>query len=251
MAAFDYLNQTPEGAPAATTPASTTESTNAQQRTQVLGKIADTLDAGNTDQTALLDDIAAAITSDIIGGSTGSTDNRVLISKGTGGRALEASGVTADTSGNINTNGGDITCDDITCDDIGADAITANSGAFANTLTRGGNNVAIATQTIGVWSGVFKSPEDETLFIILNVPFAVTITQTNTITEVGTSTVTVFNNGVGDLSSNSASTSTSTVAQSVNNVVAIGGAVGVTFASTSSDCENLCLTIWGTRVLAS
>ena len=247
MAAFDYLNQTPEGAPAATTPASTTESTNAQQRTQVLGKIADTLDAGNTDQTALLDQIASAITSDIIGGSTGATDNRVLISKGTGGRALEASGVTADTSGNINTNGGDITCDDITADDIGCDDLTAQDGAFSDTLTRGGANVAIATQTVGA-SFTFKFPENETVYLILDAQFAWTITKTVVITEVGTATVTVTNNGSA-LSADAATTTQSSSVQS--SAVALNSYVAVVFSAVSSDCENLCLTIWGTRVLAS
>ena len=246
MAAFDYLNQTPEGAPAATTPASTTESTNAQQRTQVLGKIADTLDAGNTDQTALLDQIASAITSDIIGGSTGATDNRVLISKGTGGRALEASGVTADTSGNINTNGGDLTVDDIT-----ADAIGANSGAFATTLTKGGVNVAVVNQIVQLPT-LWLFPVNGANKIVVKSAFAFTITETTTITTVGTSTVTISINGtpLGG-SANSASTSEQSQTHSTANAVAIGDDITVTFASTSSDCVNLSLNIAGTIVLAA
>lgn len=241
MAAFDYLNnQTGGEGGAPTSPASTTESTNAQQRTQVLGKIADTLDAGNTDQAALLTDIAAAITSDIIGGTTGTTANRVLVAKGTTGRALQPTPVTINPStGDTDFNGADI---------IDVDAFAANSGAFANTLTKGGAALALASQTIGA-SFTFAFPENGTVYLILNAQFAWTITSTSVITNVGSATVTGFILGVTSLSANSATTSVSSVAQSAS--VSAGNHIGVTFSSTSSDCESLCFTIWGTRVFAS
>ena len=227
-------------------PVSTTESTNAGMLNQVMGTVLETLSANSSAMIAKLNDIASAITSSIIGGTTGSTANRVLVAKGTTGRALQATPVTIDPStGNVNTNGGDLTVDDITADDI-----AAQDGAFSATLTKGGANVAVVTQTIGA-SFTFKFPEAETVRLILNFPFQWTITQTNTITEVGTATVTVGNSGVGNLTANSASTSLNTQAQSSNNVVGVAGTVEVTFSSVSSDCENLCLTIWGTRVLAS
>jgi hypothetical protein len=222
-------------------PVSTTESTNAGMLNQVMGTVLETLSANSSALIAKINDIASAITSSIIGGTTGSTANRVLVAKGTTGRALQATPVTIDPStGNVNTNGGDLTVDDI----------TADTGAFANSLTVDGDNVAVVTQTIGA-SFTFKFPENEFVWLILNFPFQWTITQTNTITEAGTATVTVVNGGVGSLTANSATTSINTQTQSSNNVVAVSGLVGVTFSSVSSDCENLCLTIWGTRVLAS
>lgn len=69
---------------------STTRATNANMRTQVVGQLADTLADGNSGIVQKLLDIASAITASIIGGSTGSTDNAVLVAKGAGGRALQA-----------------------------------------------------------------------------------------------------------------------------------------------------------------
>ena len=244
MAAFDYLNQNTNGAgSAASTPASTTESTNAQQRTQQLGPIADALASGTTD---LLADIAAAITSDIIGGSTGANDNRILISKGTGGRALEASGASADTSGNINTNGGDLTVDDITADDIAAQDINATA-----TLTKGGVNVAVVNQIVQLPT-LWLFPEDGTFKVLVKSAFAFTITETTTITTAGTSTVTISINGtpLGG-TANSASTGEQSQAHSSANAVVAGDDISITFASTSSDCANLSLNIAGTIVLAA
>ncbi len=218
-----------------TTP-STTEASNALMLNQVMGQLTSSLASGNTDVVALLNQIASAISADIIGGTTGVTANRALISKGIGGFALQASPVTIDAAtGDVNTNGGDV---------------TADNGIFSTSLTVGGQNVAITTQTIAA-SFTFKFPEDETVALILNSQFTWTITQTDTITEVGTSTVTVKigTTALGG-SSNSASTVLNTQAHSTNNSVASTNQVNVTFASTSSDCENLCLTIWGTRILA-
>jgi len=243
MALDEAPTETQQGAPA-----STTEATNAKMLNTVVGKL---LDAGSASSAAVitaLTAIASAITASLIGGSTGTTDNRVLISKGTGGRALEASGVTADTSGNVNLNGGDFTCDDITADVIGATTVNATNGAFSSTLTKGGNSLAIVTQTVCA-SFTIAFPEDGDLYFILNHQFQWTITQTDTITEVGTATVTGLVVGVALINANSASTSINTVSQS--RLITSGQSLGLRLASVSSDCENLCFTFWGTRVLAS
>ena len=218
-------------------PVSTTESTNAGMLNQAMGAVLETLNSNSSALIAKLNAIASAITSSIFGGNVGATANRIVTSKGTSGLVLQGSGASVDASGNINTNGGDLTVDDI----------TADTGAFATGLTKGGANVAIVTQTICA-SFTFAFPENGTVNLILNQQFAWTITLTVVITEAGTATVQVLNNGSG-ITSNSASTSRSSVAQ--NSAVAGNSDIAVTFSSVSSTCENLCLTIWGTRVLAS
>ena len=247
---------------------------NLKTRTQNLGKVVTSLSDGNSSILTKLADIASAITASIIGGSTGTTDNRLLRSKGTTGRALDASPVTCDDSGNISTfatltpntggafrtataNGNTALFQAYDVDGAAyVDVATATAGNtptfnLLSTTTKGGAGIAVVTQTIGA-SFTFKAPENETVALILNAQFAWTITQTDTITEVGTSTVTVKigTTALGG-SSNSASTSLNTQAHSSSNSVASTNQINATFASTSSDCENLCLSIWGTRTLAS
>lgn len=234
-------HQTPMAMPQADTGAGAVDTTNANLRNQQLSAVVQALSGGNEDVVAELNNIASAITSDIIGGSTGTTANRALVSKGTGARALQATPVSIDPStGSINTNGGDLTVDDI----------TADTGAFATGLTLNSVTVATVNQNVGM-SFTFKAPEDETVPVYLNFQFAWTITKVTTITEVGTSTVTVkINTTALGGSSNSASTSEQTQTHSSSNSVATSDKVQITFASTSSDCENLCVTIQGTRVLS-
>lgn len=227
---------------------STTETTNATQFTQVLGRLLENVQSGGLDLVPAIDAITNAVTDSIIGGQTGTTSDRVLVSKGTGARALQPTVVSIDpATGDMDTNGGDLTVGDVTAAAITADSVSADTGAFTSSLTKGGNDVAVATQSV-CCSWTFKYPEDETIYLIINSPFTWDIDATSTVTEVGTSTVTVSVNA-GSLSSNSASTSQTTVSQSAT--VSLTGYVAVTFASTSSDCENLCLTIGGTRVLDS
>ena len=224
-------------------PVSTTESTNAGMLNQAMGAVLETLNSNSSALIAKLTAIASAITASIIGGSTGSTANRVLVAKGTTGRALQATPVTIDPStGNVNTNGGDLTVDDITADDI-----AAQDGAFSATLTKGGANVAIATQSVGA-SFTFAFPENGSMYLIIEIPFAWTITSTAANTITGSATVALSNTGT-PLNALSVTTSGTSVAQ--NSTVGVGGYLAVTFSSVSSDCTNLCLSIWGTRVLAS
>jgi len=222
-----------------------TEAQNAVQLTQVMGSLIDNMGTQSGDVVAAINDVTQAVTDSLIGGTTGVTTDQVLVAKGTSGFALQPTVVTIDpATGDITTPG------TLAVTDITAETVTADDGVFANSLTIGGEDVAITTQTV-CCSWTFKYPDDETVALILNAKFAWTITETNTITEVGTSTVTVdINSTPLGGASNSASTSLNTQTQSSANVVALTNQINVTFASTSSDCENLCLTIYGTRVLA-
>lgn len=214
---------------------------NLKTRTQNLGKILATLSDSSSSVVAKLNAIAAAITSSLIGGSTGTSANRVLVSKGTGARALQAvPGVSIDPATGAYV-GGDMDVHDI----------TAHIGAFSTGLTKGGVNVAIVNQAIG-GSWTFAFPENSTVPVYLNFAFGWTITSVTTITTAGTATVTVLINTtpLGG-TANSASTSQQTQAHSSANVVATTDKLQITFASVSSDCVNLCVTVQGTRVLAS
>lgn len=107
---------------------------NANALNQGVSEVRQQLQESSDTQVALLNSIAAAITSDIIGGSTGANDNRILVSKGTGGRALEASATTLDPSTGV-----------ITGATWQGTAIAANYGGtgvannVANTVTFSGN----------------------------------------------------------------------------------------------------------------
>lgn len=82
-------------APPATAP-STSEATNARMLNDVMGKVLTTLGTSSAAVSGLLGEIASAITSSIIGGTTGTTADRVLVAKGTSGFALQATPVTID-----------------------------------------------------------------------------------------------------------------------------------------------------------
>lgn len=223
---------------------SAVEATNDVLLNQQLSAIKTALSSSYAAWVGKLTEIATAITNSIIGGTTGTTANRVLVAKGTTGRALQPTPVTINPStGDTDFNGADV---------IDIDSLTAVSGNFTSSLQKNGANVALAAQPIGIWSGTWKAVEAETVSIILNFQVAVTITLTSAITEVGTATVAININGtpLGG-SANSASTSINNQSHSSANVVSTGNSVTVTFSSVSSDCENLCLSIWGTTVLAS
>lgn len=81
--------------------ASTTETTTAVMRTQVLGKILSALASSNAAVVTAIEAVTSAITASIVGGSTGATDNAILRAKGTTGRALDAGPLTLADGGNI------------------------------------------------------------------------------------------------------------------------------------------------------
>lgn len=83
------------------TPVSSADVSNASALNEAVSQVRQALDDGNTAAVAVLNSIATAIPLSIIGGSTGANDNRLLRSKGTGGRALDASVVVCDDSGNL------------------------------------------------------------------------------------------------------------------------------------------------------
>jgi hypothetical protein len=222
---------------------SAVEATNDVLLNQQLSAIKSALSSSYASWVGKLTEIATAITNSLIGGTTGTTANRVLVAKGTTGRALQPTPVTINPStGDTDFNGADV---------VDIDSLTAVSGNFTSSLQKNGVEVATVTQAVGA-SWTFKAPEDETVPVYLNFQFGWTITKVTTITEVGTSTVTVkINTTALGGSSNSASTSESTQNHSSANVVATSDKLQITFASTSSDCENLCVTVQGTRTLQS
>lgn len=91
-----------DGSSVLTSSSSSTQDTTTQLSTnRTIGQLLDTLASGSQGSSDILNSIAAAITACIIGGTTGGTANHILISKGTGGFALQSSVVSIDGSGNI------------------------------------------------------------------------------------------------------------------------------------------------------
>jgi hypothetical protein len=262
--ALDDKPEQPQGAPV-----STTEATNADMLNRVMGGVLDALASNSSAMVAKLNAIASAITSSIIGGTTGSVDNRALRSKGTGGRALDASPIAIDDSSNVTPSTAAMALRTNTSltntlllqayDVDGAAYVTVATATAANTptfdllagTTKGGVAIAVVNQIVQLPT-LWLFPEDGTFKIVVKSAFAFTITETTTITGAGTSTVTISINGtpLGG-TANSASTSEQSQAHSSANAVAAGDDISITFASTSSDCVNLSLNIAGTIVLAA
>lgn len=85
---------------------SATDATNASQLNQILGKLVDTQGSQGADVVAAVNAITAAVVASLIGGTTGVTANHALVSKGTGGFALQATPATIDpASGDVTTAG--------------------------------------------------------------------------------------------------------------------------------------------------
>lgn len=207
----------------------TSEATNAGQLNQVMGKLIEAGSSGSAAVLTALASIASAVTASLIGGTTGVNANRILTAKGTGGFALQASGATVDSSGNINTNGGDLTVDDVTADDI-----SAQDGAFSATLTKGGANLSVVTQVF-FWSWYFPSATAKDYKMIVNSPIACTINSVTTICESGTATVTgkINTTALGG-TANSVSTSEQTQTHTTSNALAVGDDFQLTPSSVSS-----------------
>jgi hypothetical protein len=139
--------------------------------------------------------------------------------------------------------------DDLRPDETWYQCFSRMWSAFTALNTTVGGKAA-QTQTVCA-SFAFKFPADGGERVIINNPFAWSITAVTTRTLAGTSTVTTSINGtpLGGLS-NDAATDEQVRTHSTANAVAIGDDIEVEFASTSADCENLCLTIAGTRTLS-
>lgn len=233
------------GSAAQTSAPSTTESTNAVQLTQVLGKLVDGLSSSGDDVVAQIEAITTAVTASLIGGQTGSTANKALVSKGTGARALQPTVVSIDpATGNINTNGGDLTVDDITADVIGASTgnittvnatdVNSTNGTFSSALTKGGTSVAIVTQTYP-WSWYFLTATAKDYKLIINCPIACTINTVTTFCESGSCTLTgkINSTALGG-SANSVSPSEVTQTHTTSNTMAVGDDFVLTPSSISS-----------------
>jgi len=95
-----------------------------------------------------------------------------------------------------------------------------------------------------------KAPADGTETVILKAGYPFLITEVTTISTSGTCTLAVSINGLAlGGSSNAVSTSEVSEAHSTNNAVSIGDDVEITVSSNSS-CENLSISLTGTRYLA-
>ena len=95
-----------------------------------------------------------------------------------------------------------------------------------------------------------KTPADGTERVILKAGYVFSITEVTTISTSGTCTLAVSINGLAlGGSSNAVSTSEVSEAHSTDNAVSIGDDVEITISSNSS-CENLSISLTGTRYLA-
>lgn len=98
-------------------------------------------------------------------------------------------------------------------------------------------------------SGLIPSPADGTYKLVAKLPFAITITNTTTISDSGTCTATFKIDGVSlGGSANSVSSSEDSQAHASANVAAAGTDISLTVSSNSS-CANLSFTITYTRNL--
>lgn len=246
----------------------TNEATNAGQLNQVMGKLIDAGSSGSAAVLTALASIASAITASLIGGTTGTTDNRILRSKGTGGFALDASPVAVDDSSNITpstaamalrTNTSNTNTLLLQAYDVDGAAYTTVATATAGNTptfdllagtTKGGAAIAVVTQTDFI-SGLIPTVVDRDYKIVVKLPYALTITETTTISASGTSTFTFkLNTTALGGTANAVSSSEVSQAHSSSNVAAAGDDIVITASSTSS-CLFASFTITFTRTLAA
>jgi hypothetical protein len=168
-----------------------------------------------------------------LGGSTGSSDNRLLRSDGTGGKTVQASPVTVDDSGNMSGVG-----------TLGATTVNASSD-----VQRNGASLAVRAQS---WEQTItiEFPEDKDYPLFQNSQIARTITKVSSKCSTGTCTATVKigSTALGG-TANSVSSTEDVQAHSSDNDIAVGDDGLVTISSNSS-AEMVVITISGTLVLA-
>lgn len=100
----------------------------------------------------------------------------------------------------------------------------------------------------GSW--VIEYPDNKDYRLVINVPYGFTISTVTTRSTTGTCTATVkINSTALGGSTNSVSTSEQTRTHTSANVMEVGDDLVLTISSNSS-CENLTITIAGTRILA-
>lgn len=126
--------------------------------------------------------------------------------------------------------------------------LTTN-GAGANPAWANVGSIPSLTQTEFI-SGIIAVPTNIDYKIVVNIPYAVTITETTTISTSGTCTATfkINTTAIGG-TANSVSTSEQTQTHSSANIAAVGDDIVIT-VSANSTCQNLSFTIKMTRTLA-
>lgn len=243
------------------------DTTNANLRNQQLSAVISALSEGSTVNAELLTDIANAIASDIIGGSTGTTANRVLVAKGTTGRALQAAPNLMDPSTGdtqfaagaglrTGTSAGNTLL--FQARDVDGSAwttfatLTANNTPtfdLAAATTKGGAGIAIVTQLeTGQWLIPFL--DDGDYRVVINIPYGLTITSCTSRCTTGTATATFkINTTALGGTANAVSTSEQTQSHSSANVMVAGDDLVITVSS-SATCENASLSFSATRTLS-
>lgn len=107
------------------------------------------------------------------------------------------------------------------------------------------------TQQIEFGSWLIPFAEDKDYRLIVNIPYPVTITAVTTRSAAGTCTATVkINTTALGGSANSVSTAEQTQSHSSSNVMAAGDDLVLT-VSANAGCEDMTITIAGTRTLAT
>lgn len=248
----------PPLSPVTGTPDQSAEATNAVVLNQQMGKLVDALSSSGADVVAAIDAITAAVTASIIGGTTGTTDNRLLRAKGTGGFALENCLVACDDSGNL-TGARSIVLTNNTAYAVLCGGTTtsnpiqsvASVGTAGQRLTSNGAGAlpTFQTTTLTDCFSFFITTVVNQDYMLVRIPFACTIVSTTTICTSGTCTVvTKINTTAVTSLSNSASSSEVTTTATGANTFAANDDIRIT-VSANSACVNLSVTIAFTRVI--
>lgn len=174
--------------------ASTQLSTN-----RAVGTLLDNLSGGNTDVVSALNDIASAITSSIIGGSTGSTANALLRANGTGGLSLKSGVITEDDSGNLaNINSLSLALPPnqvVVSGTVNPGALTTlASGTAGQLLTSNGAALPSFQSFVDGIGGLIQFPSVQNYRVWLFSPFGGTITSFSVLCTSGSCTVQLRNN---------------------------------------------------------
>lgn len=263
----DSVGITPVPGAASDQGTSAVEATNDALLNRQLSDVIAALGTGSSANVAVLNQIAAAITSDIIGGSTGTTANRVLVAKGTTGRALQAANTSLDPStgaatfpsgGALQTGTGAGNTLLLRAYDVDGAAYTTFGTLTANNTptfdlapatTKGGAGIATTSQIeYGAWLIPFL--DDGDYRVVINIPYGLTITSTTSRCTAGTATATFkINTTALGGTANAVSTSEQTQSHSSDNVMAVGDDLVIT-VSASSGCQNATLAFAATRVLS-
>lgn len=231
---------------------SAVEATNDVLLNQQLSAVKSALASGYASWVGKLTEIATAITNSLIGGTTGTTANRVLVAKGTTGRALQPTNTSLDPSTGAQTfpSGGAVQTGTgagntllLRAYDVDGAAYTTFGTLTANNTptfdlaagtTKGGAGIPTVSQTF-FWSWYFPNGTNKGYKLIVNSPVGATITAMTTICESGTCTLTGSINAtpLGG-TANSVSTSEQTQSHSSANVMAAGDDFTLTISSVSS-----------------